>query len=210
MSLLINTIETFTGEFQFLAEKIANIKSKKLTSTNENCFDIRDQEVLVDLPEELSESKVREWISRVFKFVFSAAFRALSEQRLSVRQAKIFCAENVLKNIVYCSQQRKLTSEHLAVIDAFVAGSILPYLSQKYPVSETTDASKQFNELVREFAVSGGAASSNYIEGSGVAWELRESGIYNDLIMRTMNEVLDTVDRSSKYEFDNRSNYRDF
>ncbi len=115
----------------------------------------------MELPEELSESKVREWISRVFKFVFSAAFHALSEQRLSIKQTKMFCAENVLKNIVYCSQQRKLTSEHLAAIDFFVGGSVLPYLSQKYPISESTDASRQFNELVKEFAVSGAASSTS-------------------------------------------------
>lgn len=77
-------------------------------------MDPRDKEVNIPLPIINSNKKIdvnilKKWISDVVKTVASSAFNAYLKGEMSFTQTKIFCSENILKNIVNFSRSFSLT-----------------------------------------------------------------------------------------------------
>ncbi len=107
-------------------------------SWNRDVLDIREIQFLVPLPskETFDIKEIKVWIGEVFKKIISIAFRAYSEEKLSLTRAKIFCSENILKNLINLNSRWPLTSEVISVIDNFIHYELLPYLKRKYPVAE--------------------------------------------------------------------------
>lgn len=66
-------------------------------------LDPRDQLVKVELPEhskEIPDDDLRAWVTDVCSKVFSVAFNFYIKDELNYSQAKVFCSEGILKNIV--------------------------------------------------------------------------------------------------------------
>lgn len=145
----------------------------------------------------------------MFQNLFSVAFRSFKEQKLSVDQAKIFCSENILKNLVNLNNFHPLSSAMLEMIDCVIKLSIVPYMKKKYPICESSGPCLRVGEMAKEVELNS-LVSANYIDGCGIGWAWRESGVYNDLIMRMMNHILVKVDTPSEYEFNNKTNFDDF
>lgn len=86
---------------------------EKMTSGKQNISSLnlepRDREAFVDPPEidnEIIEDKsLKRWTTSVFKTVFSTAFNAYSRNEMSFEQAKIYCSENIFKNLVSLNQR---------------------------------------------------------------------------------------------------------
>jgi len=56
---------------------------------------------------------------------------------MSFEQAKIYCSENILKNIVILGQKVTLTDKDFEVMDAHIKTKVLDYLSAKYPMTDS-------------------------------------------------------------------------
>ena len=80
----------------------------------------RDRSVEVSLPEiddskDIPMQELKAWISQVCTKVVSSAFNLLISDKLSYEQAKVFCSESILRNIVFLVEKYpyKLTNHHI-------------------------------------------------------------------------------------------------
>jgi hypothetical protein len=78
------------------------------------------------------------------------AFNYLSHNEMSFEQAKIYCSENILKNIVKLSQKVTLTKQHFEVIDAHLKTKVIDSLFLKYPINDEVKVNKRLDEKIRE------------------------------------------------------------
>ena len=62
----------------------------------------------------------------------------------------------------------------------------------KYPMTLSQEINRNLNNSVREFDDTDNI-SNNYLYKSNVVFKYRESGEYNDLIMRTINEAINCI-----------------
>jgi hypothetical protein len=53
------------------------------------------------------------WITGVVKTVSSSAFNYFFKKEMNYEQAKIYCSENIFKNIVILSQKYNLRAEEI-------------------------------------------------------------------------------------------------
>jgi hypothetical protein len=67
-------------------------------------------------------------------------------------------------------------------------------LGTKYPLTDSTEINKKLEEAVHEVDNSE-AISNNYFARSSIVFEYRDSGNYNDLIMRMINDLMQTIDQ---------------
>jgi|688.fasta_scaffold683915_2 hypothetical protein len=61
---------------------------------------------------------------------------------MSYDQAKIYCSENILTNIVQLNESYNLSSQEIRLIDDHIENGIAPYLLSKYPMTETQIVNK--------------------------------------------------------------------
>jgi hypothetical protein len=62
---------------------------------------------------------------------------------MSYEQAKIYCSENIFKNIVRLSEKYRLSDKELKLIDDHIKDGVLKYLATKYPQTDSTLANKK-------------------------------------------------------------------
>ena len=55
-------------------------------------------------------SILKQWIAETSKTVFSSAFYYFSKGEMSFEQTKIFCSENIVKNIVTLDKQHVVSA----------------------------------------------------------------------------------------------------
>jgi hypothetical protein len=55
---------------------------------------------------------------------------------MSFEQAKIYCSENIFKNIVRLSEKYRLSDLELELIDNHIKKGVLNYLAAKYPLTD--------------------------------------------------------------------------
>lgn len=63
----------------------------------------RFKNIEIDLPEiskDKEEIQIRKWLGELCKKVFSVGFKLYLNEAFNEKQAKIFCCENVLFNII--------------------------------------------------------------------------------------------------------------
>lgn len=65
---------------------------------------------------------------------------------------------------------------------------LLDYMLNKYPMTLSQEVNRTVNSSIREVDNTD-QLSNDYIYNSPVAFKYRETGEYNDLIMKTINEV---------------------
>ena len=150
-------------------------------------------------------------MGEVFKQTFALGFHYLSQEKVSIADAKIFICENIIKNIVNFNKKHPLTKQNLKEIDNFIKEKILPFFKTKYPISKDELVSHRFRDLEKQVNINN-KSYCDYIERSQIEFMYRQSGNYNDLIMRTINYILKIVDNPSEYIMSGRSNsnYDDF
>jgi hypothetical protein len=62
---------------------------------------------------------------------------------MSFEQTKIYCSENVFKNIARLSKKYSLNEMEMEMIDSHIKNGVLTYLATKYPLTESNFVNKK-------------------------------------------------------------------
>jgi hypothetical protein len=115
--------------------------------------EVRDREVILQLPpiinNKISKIELKKWTAKIMTTISSAAFHYLENNQMTFEQAKIYCSENIIKNIVLLGQKVVLTDKDFEVMDKHIKTKVLDYLSAKYPMTDSAEANKRLEETVR-------------------------------------------------------------
>ncbi len=80
----------------------------------------------------------------------------------------------------------KITAEEMKFIDKTMDESVFPYLKAKYPLTVENDINKALSNVIEEIDNSE-ILANDYFFDSDIHFEYRESGRYDDLIMKFLN-----------------------
>ena len=83
----------------------------------------------------------------------------------------------------------------------------MPYLKRKYPMTESSDVNKALDDSVKPIDNTE-SLENDLLQKSDVVFTFRESGNYNDLIMRLINWMMVSVD--SKEQDSKKTVYEEF
>jgi hypothetical protein len=125
---------------------------------------------------------------------------------MTFEQTKIYCSSNILRNWVVLNDNIQLSPADLEALEDEMS-RLLSYLQQKYPLTESTEINKALEDAVQEVD-NMGLLAHNYFAHSQLVFEYRESGNYNDLIMKMLNDVFSRLDQKSS--FGKGTNFNDF
>jgi hypothetical protein len=75
----------------------------------------------------------------------------------------------------------------------------------KYPITQLQEVNRNFHNAIREVDNTD-QPQNDYVFNSAVCFKFRESGEYNDLIMRLINEIIKKID----LKVGNRTVYQKF
>lgn len=75
----------------------------------------------------------------------------------------------------------------------------------KYPVTQLQEVNRNFHNAIREVDNTD-QPQNDYVFDSAVSFQFRESGEYNDLIMRLINEII----KKTNFRIGNKSVYQKF
>lgn len=109
----------------------------------------RDRPVIVNLPQELSHGALERFMTKLCGEVWSKAFHYYSTNQMSFENTKIYCSQQILKNLARLSEKYPLTAHHFAVIDRHLQGSVLEYMLQKYPMTLSQEINRNLNNAIR-------------------------------------------------------------
>jgi hypothetical protein len=102
---------------------------------------------------------------------------------------RAFVCENFLRNLVSLVEKFNITAEEMRMIDRLLKEKVLPYWKAKYPLSFSSVDKILQNAEIKSIDNSQ-MVQNDYIYSSEVAFEYREDGRYEDLIMRLINEII--------------------
>ena len=115
---------------------------------------------------------------------------------MTFEQAKVFCCEEILKNISEFGERHELTSDILNLSDKIMKEKVMPYLALKYPLNESTNMNRSLSKIVKEID-NNEVLSNDFFYNSDIVVDYRSNGNYNDFIMRVLNEVISVADAPS-------------
>lgn len=75
----------------------------------------------------------------------------------------------------------------------------------KYPITQSQEVNRNVNNSIREIDNTD-QPLNDYLFNSAISFKFRESGEYNDLIMRLINEILKKIE----FKVGNRTVYQKF
>jgi len=61
---------------------------------------------------------------------------------MTFEQAKIFCSETILANLLRFTEKYKLNEQQLEMINRHLSSKVFEYLQRKYPLTMGTDVNK--------------------------------------------------------------------
>jgi hypothetical protein len=114
---------------------------------------------------------------------------------MSYDQAKIYCSENMIRNIIRLNSAYSLNSKEVQWIDEHIEEGVTAYLLAKYPMTETQVVNNALESEIKE--IDNIEALENdifYYSQDSYGFELRDSGNYNDLIMKLLNDLIKRLD----------------
>ena len=126
----------------------------------------------------------------------STTFNYYINEDMSFQQAKVYCCQQILKNISSFAEKHEISSTVLSDLDKIMKKKVMPYLAQKYPLSETLNVNRSLNRVVKEIN-NMEVTSNDFFYNSNINLEYRENGNYNDIIMRVLNELISLADNQS-------------
>lgn len=119
-----------------------------------NGLEHRDREVQSNIkatPEEaLDQNTIEEWIGEVCRHVVSTTFNYYINEDMTFEQAKVYCCEEILKNVGAFAEKHDISASVLSQLDNIMKKKVMPYLAQKYPLSEDFNANRALNRVVKE------------------------------------------------------------
>ena len=82
------------------------------------------------------------------KKVLSVGFKLYKNDELDIKKVKVFCSENILRNLIQLPKQIK--EDHWSAIDNCLKTELFPYFRFNYPQTEENGVSKLSNLLVEK------------------------------------------------------------
>ena len=129
---------------------------------------------------------------------------------MNYEQMKVFASESLLRNLSILVDTYSITVEEIKFIDKVMDDSVFPYLKARYPLTVENDVNKALQSVIEEIDNSE-ILANDYFFSSDIHFEYRESGRYDDLIMRLINEVLTKIDmKVSVNETSDLTLFKDF
>jgi hypothetical protein len=68
---------------------------------------------------------------------------------MTFNEAKVFCSENILRNLNNLDDKLSLSGDELRSLDMFLEEDILTYIASKYPLSESSEVSKRLEQCIK-------------------------------------------------------------
>ena len=62
---------------------------------------------------------------------------------MNYEQTKIYCSENIFRNIVILSSRYALSAAEIELIDDHIKNGMLTYLTAKYPLTDSNEINKK-------------------------------------------------------------------
>ena len=115
---------------------------------------------------------IEEWIGDLCRSVVSTTFHHYLNGNMTFEQAKVFCCEEILKNISEFGERYELTSDLLKLSDKIMKEKVMPYLALKYPLNESTNVNKSLNRVVKEIN-NNEVLSNDFLYNSDIVVEYR-------------------------------------
>ena len=84
----------------------------------------------------MAEADLKRWVSLMVVEVYSAAFHSYTKGDMRFEQAKVYCSENIFKNLVRLNQRYQFSAEEFKLIDEHIKEGIMSYLQRKYPSTD--------------------------------------------------------------------------
>ena len=69
---------------------------------------------------------------------------------MTFEQAKVYCCEEILRNVGIFGEKHKLDRTFFQKVDRIMKKKVMPYLAQKYPLSESLNANRALSKIVKE------------------------------------------------------------
>ena len=85
---------------------------------------------------------------------------------------------------------------------------MLPYLGERYPLTDSTEVNKKLSSMVDEIDNIENL-ENNYFSQSKIILEYRKDGNYYDLIMRVVNDLLNRLEGTGAGN-SGKTNYQEF
>ena len=193
LSTLLQSFEKIIGSLVDSNNNKNTTNSAKNGTRNLNRsdqVDFRDRFVIVDLPsfenKKVEEEKLETWLGELCAEILSVAFHYLTEKKMNYEQMKAFASESFLRNLVILADNAELTSNDVQFIDSTMKEKILPYLITKYPLTVEKEINKKLQSSVKSIDNSQ-IIENDYLYTSGVVFDYRSNGRYDDLIMKLLN-----------------------
>lgn len=78
------------------------------------------------------------------------------------------------------------------IINSHIQEEVLEYMLNKYPITLDHEINKNVSMAIKEVNYSGELVN-DYLYNSTINFALRETAEYNDLIMRSVNEIITKI-----------------
>ena len=146
------------------------------------------------------------WLGEVFEKSVSATFTYYIDGKLTYREAKTYCCEQILKCIL--ARMKELKDRNLSTNDMHLinseAGKILDHLCNKYPQTDTVDVNKKIKNMIKDLNINNWEDDEyDLLRKSGVQLRLREDGNYSKEIMMYLNHLITLPYQKSNQEMTN-------
>ena len=112
-------------------------------------------------------------------------------KKLTEKETKVYCSENLLRHILLLTKKNVLDGEDFELINGSLKKTISYYLL-KYPQSMGTEINKKLLKEILSTNVLDSNANNILFE-SGIQFNYREDGMYNDSIMKFVNHLLELI-----------------
>ena len=106
------------------------------------------------------------------KTVCSSAFNSYLKGDLNYEQIKIYCSENIIKNIAFLNKKQHLKKNEVKILSKYETNYVLPYLAKKYPLTASSEINKNFYNLVSEID-NLSSVENNFFSNSDIVFEYR-------------------------------------
>ena len=113
----------------------------------------------------------------------------------------MFCAENILYNLISLIKERGLDEDEIKKVNEFMQHDLAKYYIMQYPKSEDKEFNQTFASKISEID---NLNSNNHdlvyrskAKDPQIKFEFRKDGNYNSDIMRFLNYVIDLANQDS-------------
>lgn len=149
------------------------------------------------------------WLGRLCESVLSITFAMFETETLNERKTKAFFCENMLFNILRMVRENGLSAEEIEHINECLKSELLPYFCIKYPMSEELEVNLELtNKIVEVNSI--GDNCNDLVFKSGIKFEFREDGNYNQEIMRFINYFIELPNQVVDRNRENYTMYKQF